>query len=130
MPLKRGKSKKVIKANIHELVKSGRPPKQAVAIALRNAGASKFMRSPDRYTPDAVKADAPPRIEYHASPENLNTSTTGKRAGGIPQKAEGGDGTDNRRANAKTKYAEIPSPGKGSTKWGGISSYNDTGDLP
>jgi len=130
MPLAKGKSKKVIKANIRELVKSGRPPKQAVAIAFQHAGASKFMHSPDRYVPDAVKADAPPRLEYHAAPENLHTSTTGKRAGGIPAKAEGGDGTDNRRANAKTKSAEIPSPGKGSTKWGGVSSYNDTGELP
>jgi len=37
MPLKKGKSKAVIKANIKELVKSGRPRVQAVAIALNNA---------------------------------------------------------------------------------------------
>ena len=33
MPLKKGKSKASFKANIRELVKSGRPVKQSVAIA-------------------------------------------------------------------------------------------------
>jgi hypothetical protein len=41
MPLKKGKSKKVIRQNIRELVISGRPADQAVAIALNNAGKSK-----------------------------------------------------------------------------------------
>lgn len=37
MPLKSGKSKKVISQNIGELIKSGRPPKQAAAIAYDKA---------------------------------------------------------------------------------------------
>ena len=44
MPLKQGKSQMVVKANIHELVQSGRPVKQAVAIALKTAGAPKKKR--------------------------------------------------------------------------------------
>jgi len=38
MPLEKGKSKKVVSSNISELVKSGRPQQQSVAIALRLAG--------------------------------------------------------------------------------------------
>jgi len=38
MPLKPGRSKKVISQNIAELRRSGRPAKQAVAIAMDKAG--------------------------------------------------------------------------------------------
>jgi len=41
MPLKKGKSQKVINANIKELIKSGRVKKQSVAIALNKAGKNK-----------------------------------------------------------------------------------------
>ena len=40
MPLKKGSSESIISANIAELIRSGYPRRQAVAIAMENAGKS------------------------------------------------------------------------------------------
>lgn len=134
MPLKRGSSKQVIAENIHELMHSGRPQKQAVAIALQSArkstpGKPKYQHSPDRFE-DAGGPGAPSRKEYHRDPENLNTREQPKTASGIPGKVQQQDGTANRRAESKTKSASVPEPGKGGTKWGAVDSYHDTTELP
>lgn len=48
MPLKKGKSRKVIGRNIKELEESGRPRKQAIAIALHKAGKGRSNGSKKR----------------------------------------------------------------------------------
>jgi hypothetical protein len=45
VPLKPGKSDKVISANIAELIRAGHEPKQAVAIAYREAGRARTKKS-------------------------------------------------------------------------------------
>ncbi len=41
MPLKKGKSAKIISENIRELMQSGHEQKQAIAIAMKTAGKQK-----------------------------------------------------------------------------------------
>ena len=129
MPLEKGKSKKVVSRNIRELVNSGRPQKQAVAIALKQAGKSKYQHSPDRYDPLAL-GETPPREEYHGTPTNVTRAETNRTAGGTPGKVQQGEGTANPRADYKTKSASVPDAGSGKTRWGPVDSYNDTGEHP
>jgi len=44
MPLRKGKSNAVVSSNIRELMHSGRPQKQAVAIAMKKAGKARGQK--------------------------------------------------------------------------------------
>ena len=44
MPLLKGRSKKVVSKNIATEIRAGRPRKQAIAIAMRKAGKSKYKK--------------------------------------------------------------------------------------
>lgn len=51
MPLAKGSSNKVVSSNIRELIQSGRPQKQAIAIAMKEAGRSKPSTPKQKYRP-------------------------------------------------------------------------------
>jgi hypothetical protein len=65
LPLRRGKSRRVVSENIRELVRSGRPRRQAVAIALetarRSSEGSRVMEEEIAYTCDCEDVDGPRR---------------------------------------------------------------------
>ena len=56
MPLQSGKSDKAVSANISEMMHSGMPQKQAIAIAMSKAGKSRKKKpSGKNYSSDHVK---------------------------------------------------------------------------
>ena len=56
MPLQSGSSKKVISSNVAELVHSGRPQNQSIAIAMSKAGKSRKKKSSGKnYSKEHVK---------------------------------------------------------------------------
>lgn len=55
MPLEKGSGRDVVSHNIKELMASGHPQKQSVAIALREAGESKYNDGDIRRVVDAIE---------------------------------------------------------------------------
>ena len=57
MPLMKGSSKQAISSNISELMHSGRPQAQSIAIAMKKAGKSRKKKKSSKrnYSKDAVK---------------------------------------------------------------------------
>lgn len=126
MPLKSGKSKKVISENIRELMHAGHPQKQSVAIAMKKAGKSKYMHSPDRYDP-ASMGEEPRREEYHAKPDNVTTAQTPQKAGSARGSIQQSEGTASPRANQRTKSAAMPGEKSGGSKIpGAVDSYGES----
>ena len=58
MPLRKGRSRKVISANIKTEIEHGKPQKQAVAIALNKAGLSKPKTSQQKFEAKRMKQGA------------------------------------------------------------------------
>lgn len=88
----------------------------------------KYQHSPDTYD-DSGKGEAPSRRHYAETPTNVTRAETGKKAGGTPGGVQQSEGTDNKRADYKTKSSSRPEPGSGKTRWPNVDSYDDTKDF-
>lgn len=61
MPLKKGRSKKVIGQNIATEIKAGKPKDQAIAIAMDKAGKKKPSPTNDPSKPDGIRGKKKPK---------------------------------------------------------------------
>ena len=88
MPLKKGSSKKVVSSNIKELIHTGRPQKQAVAIALKTAGKSNRMSQGGEMALQKDAAAAEGRRNFKSSPPARTgvSVTTRKQVAAIRKK--------------------------------------------
>lgn len=81
MPLKKGSSKKTVRENVRELIMSGRPQKQTVAISLSEADRSKKKTTKKKSTKKkttkkkVTKKDPPKRTAKGNIPEAVRDKT-------------------------------------------------------
>ena len=75
MPLRTGSSKRAISENISELKKSGRPQKQAIAIAMDKAGKGRKQqkKGTERISSQTAHSERKPRKQ------KMNTDYRGKK---------------------------------------------------
>lgn len=100
---------------------------KSVFYAMAHSKGSKWHHSPDSYTDDNPHGEAPGRNHYSSEPTNMNGPETAQKAGASRGSIQQSDGTDNPRANNRTKSAAIPgdSP-NGTTRFPNIDEYNET----
>lgn len=86
----------------------------------------KYQHSPDRFDPTSM-GERPAREEYHAQPENLNTSETPQKAGSARGSIQQSEGTASPRADQRTKSAAMPGEKSGGSKIpGAVDSYGES----
>lgn len=116
MPLKPGKSKAAISANIKTEMAAGKPQKQAVAIALHNAGTStmqghhSFAKNVDAFDPRALGETIPRVTVPVGNPAQDPTPS----AVGYPAGVVRADGTANLRGDYETYHNADPRPASSS----------------
>ena len=105
------------------------PGSRALKDAKRGGRVKTYHHSPDTYD-DTGKGEAPSRRHYAETPTNVTRAELAKQAGGTPQKVQQSDGTENRRAEHKTKSSTRAEPGSGKNRHpSGVDSYDDTKDF-
>ena len=99
MPLEKGSSNKVVSSNISELVQTGRPQDQAIAIAMSEAGRSKKKHKPGN--PLFL-------IVLHSAPKEGQAADGKERNHGeVPKTCAGGEEHDEQYGHEQQRGAQV-----------------------
>ena len=132
MPLKKGSSKHVISENISELMHSGRPQNQAIAIAMRTAGKAKMKTTMSHGHSPAMHTQAFDDTSLGEVPRPVPLQTGGTnppappRATGVPAGLRQSPGIENLGEITTTKQAALTKSGQGPAHFAaGVDSFTD-----